>query len=76
MSTTGILLGPGNIVTAIADPYDSASTYTEGSFCVQDGKVYECTSAISTPEVWNAAHWQRIKVMDKIAELTQVIRER
>lgn len=38
--------------------YDSTSTYAVGDFCVYNGDIYYCTSAISTPEAWNSNHWR------------------
>lgn len=43
--------------TAIAPEYDATATYAVGDHCMHLGKYYECNTAISTPEVWNSAHW-------------------
>ena len=41
----------------IAPEYDSTSTYDVGDIVYYDGTLYECTSAITTPEAWNEARW-------------------
>ena len=39
-------------------PYSSSRTYNIGAVCVYDDNVYVCISDITTPEAWNANHWQ------------------
>lgn len=46
----------------IAVNYSSASTYAVGQFCMHDGNLYECNTAIGTPESWNASHWTQVTV--------------
>ena len=43
-------------ITTIA--YSSSSTYNIGDMCVYDEKVYVCIYDITTPEPWNADHWE------------------
>lgn len=40
-----------------ATAYSSASTYTEGQLALQGGKVYQCSVAITVPELFIPAHW-------------------
>lgn len=42
------------------DIYNPASTYAVGDKVRYLGQVYECTTAIATPENWNAAHWNSV----------------
>lgn len=42
---------------SIAEVYDATKTYAIGDYCLHDGQLYECTTEISTPEAWTAAHW-------------------
>ena len=54
----GIVLGSdAPFATAIAPEYSASSTYAVGDHCMHLGKYYECSTAISTAEAWNAAHW-------------------
>ena len=46
----------------IANEYSSSSTYASGSYVIHEGVFYRCTTAITTPEVWNSAHWTEVTV--------------
>ena len=47
----------------IAPKYSSESTYDVGDLVYDDGgMLYRCTTAISTPEIWNSNHWTRTNV--------------
>lgn len=50
-----------------AEEYDPTSTYAVGDFCVHDGILYKCSTAISSAEPWTVAHWQRTYATDEIA---------
>lgn len=45
------------LALAAAAPYSSEQTYALGAYCTRGGKLYRCTTAISTAEVWTDAHW-------------------
>lgn len=55
----------------VAEEYSNASTYAVGEYCihVESGipKLYRCTTAITTAETWNSAHWSQT---DAGSELT------
>ena len=55
-----------DMVSNIAEDYDSASTYSVDAYVVYSGKLYKCTSAILIPETFNPAHWQAVEVMNEI----------
>ena len=40
-----------------AADYDPTRTYEEGEYCLRNGQLYECTTAITQAEAWNASHW-------------------
>ena len=42
--------------------YEATLTYNIGDFAISpsDNNIYVCVSAITVPEVWNAAHWATI----------------
>lgn len=72
------LLGPGNIVIEggggggsenIAAEYSASSTYAVGDYCIYDGQLYRCTTAITTAEAWTAAHWTAVTVADELTDL-------
>lgn len=52
--------------SSVANEYSASATYAVGDYCIKDGVVYKCNTAISTAEAWNASHWTEVKVMDEI----------
>ena len=40
-----------------AADYDPTQTYEVGEYCLRNGQLYECTTAITQAEAWNASHW-------------------
>ena len=53
-----------------ATNYDSTATYAVGDFCIHSDKLYRCTTAISTAEAWNSAHWTEINLLDNSILIT------
>ena len=41
-----------------ASSYDATATYALHALTLYNNYVYICTTAIASPETWNAAHWQ------------------
>lgn len=50
----------------IAAAYDATATYAVGDLCIYNGNLYECSTAISTAEVWDSTHWAQKVVADKL----------
>lgn len=50
----------------VALEYSSSATYAVGDYCVHDNKMYRCTTAISTAENWNSAHWSLVIISDEL----------
>lgn len=46
-----------NLAGNFASVYSPSSTYAVGAFCTYQNVLYKCTTAITTPEAWNSAHW-------------------
>ena len=42
-------------------PLYSAIPYAIGKYCHHDGKLYKCTTTISSGETWNPAHWTEVE---------------
>jgi hypothetical protein len=40
-----------------------------GDYCLHDGSLYKCSTAISSPEAWTAGHWTQIKITGELATL-------
>jgi predicted esterase len=47
---------------AIAATYSSSATYAVGDYCIHDGGLYRCTTAITTAEAWTSGHWTAAKL--------------
>lgn len=54
---------------AIAATYSSSSTYAVGDYCIHDGGLYHCTTAITTAEAWTSGHWAAAKLGPDLAAL-------
>ena len=47
-----------------APAFDPSGDYSVGSYCTKDGTRYECKTAISGGEEWDASHWTAVKNVD------------
>lgn len=56
-----------DMVSNIADDYDSSATYAQGAYTIHAGILYKSTIAIVTPEDFTPAHWSAVLVMDEVA---------
>lgn len=52
-------------VLNIADKYDPTATYNVGEFCLYQGVLYKCTTAITVAEAWNSSHWTSTLIVDE-----------
>lgn len=50
---------------SIAPYYSASSTYAVGDKVRNSYYIYECITAIETPEAWTAAHWQQIDTLQE-----------
>lgn len=58
---------------AIAATYSSSSTYKVGDYCIHDGGLYRCTTAITTAEAWTSGHWTAAKIGPDVSELKSAL---
>ena len=56
-----------NLAGNFASEYSPSATYAVNAYRTYQNVLYKCTTAITTPEAWNSAHWTSVKVMDEIA---------
>ena len=67
------VLGGGGIgsekllALAAAVPYSTSQTYALGAYCTRAGKLYRCTTTITTTETWTEAHWTETTVGAELA---------
>ena len=52
-------------VLNIADEYDPTATYDVDDYCIYQGVLYKCTTAIAIAEAWNSAHWTSTLIVDE-----------
>lgn len=50
---------------SIAPYYSASETYAVGDKVRYSYYIYECITAIETPEAWNAAHWEQIDTLQE-----------
>lgn len=56
----------------LADAYDSTATYAVGDWCIRNGKLYECITAIATAEPFDSTKWRRVAVAELKSNLTDL----
>jgi hypothetical protein len=70
MTATNVQAGIAELKNStynLTSEYVPSATYAVGNYSLYNGVLYRCTTAITTPEAWNSAHWTATKVMDEIA---------
>ena len=60
------------LIENFASEYDSDLTYNINDVCIKDSRLYQCTTQINVPEVWNSAHWNAITVGDIVTMVSDV----
>ena len=55
------------IAKNIAEDYDDSTTYAVGAYCLHQGTLYKCTTAVSSPETFDPTKWSSVLVMDEVA---------
>lgn len=61
--------GGGSSNHNIAPDYDDTSTYAVGDWCIYEGNLYQCNTAIPTAESFTPAHWTAKKVVDALDDI-------
>lgn len=51
-----------NVGGNLAANYSASATYAVGDYCIKDGTLYRCTTAITSGENWNSGHWTAAKI--------------
>lgn len=64
----------GAFFSNIASRYSNAETYDEGDYCFYGNQIYRCTTAITTPEEWTAAHWEETELAAQVEDLNDRFR--
>ena len=48
------------LANLLAETYSVTADYFVGEFCIYNSYVWECTTAITGGEAWNASHWTQL----------------
>lgn len=51
----------------VSDAYSNSKTYAVGDYCIYENTLYKCTTAITTAEAWNSAHWTATTIATELA---------
>ena len=65
--------GDNGDVANIAPAYSASATYAVGDYCIYNSQLYRCTTAITTAEAWNAAHWTAVQLGDEVGDLKNAL---
>ena len=57
----------------ITDEYDATSTYAIGDMVIHENALYVCSTAITTAEAWNSAHWTLTDIATAIGTVKTAI---
>ena len=57
----------------ITDEYDATSTYAIGVMVIHENALYVCSTAITTAEAWNSAHWTLSDIATAIGTVKSAI---
>ena len=60
----------------IANTYSASATYDVGDYVMYDGILYICTTAITSGEAWNSAHWKKAVLADDVSALKSQLEDR
>ena len=53
----------------IANEFSASSTYAVGDYVIYEGKLYQCTTAVTTAGSWNSSNWTQAVLGNDVAVL-------
>ena len=62
-----------NLKGALAPTYSDSAVYAVGQYAWYDGKLYRCTTAITSGETWTSGHWTEAKLAQDVCELKSAL---
>lgn len=65
----------GDVADDLAAEYSASATYAIGDYCVKDGQLYRCTTAITTAEAWTSGHWTAVSLGADVSDLKSALDE-
>ena len=67
--------GGGVQESSIATPYDSTATYVVGDLVMNEGVLYQCSVAVTTPEEFDSNKWTATSVSGMIGNIEQLLED-
>lgn len=52
----------------IADDYDNTQTYVVGDYCIYEGDLYRCITAVTVAESFDSTKWTAVLVTDELGQ--------
>lgn len=63
----------GKLEADLAPAYSTSATYAVGDYCIYQGQLYRCTTAITTAEAWTSGHWSAVALGDDTSDLRSAL---
>lgn len=62
-----------NTTLNIAETFSDKATYAEGDYVMFYGTLFKCISAVTLPDMWRAANWKEVNIVDELKECFQYV---
>ena len=62
-----------DLMAAVAPTYSSSGLYAVGSYAWYNGKLYRCTTAITSGETWTSGHWTLANLGSDLVDLKSAL---
>ena len=62
-----------DLMAAVAPTYSTSALYAVGSYAWYDGKLYRCTTAITSGETWTSGHWTLANLGSDVYDLKSAL---
>ena len=62
-----------DLMAAVAPTYSTSALYAVGSYAWYSGKLYRCTTAITSGETWTSAHWTQANLGSDVSDLKSAV---
>ena len=62
-----------DLMAAVAPTYSTSALYAVGSYAWYDGKLYRCTTAITSGETWTSGHWTLANLGSDVSDLKSAV---
>ena len=63
-----------DLMASVAPTYSSSGLYAVGSYAWYNGKLYRCTTAITSGETWTSGHWTLANLGSDLVDLKSALK--